>query len=579
MKFNLMVIAFSLLMTVCAAEERPNLVLFLADDCTFRDLGCYGGTHSFTPAIDQLATEGMRFTKCYQAAPMCSPTRHNLFNGMFPVRTGAYPNHTFVDPWVKSLPHYLSELGYRVALLGKRHIGPRENYPFEYLGDKAKGTDHIDLGLAEKFLAEVAESEQPFCLVVCSHQPHGPFTLGDRSLFDAKTIPLRSNMVDTPATREQFTAYLAEIHFMDGQVSTLRKQLEQHALKQNSLFVFLSEQGNSFPFSKWTCYEDGVRSAMIASWPSRIKPGSTTEALVEYNDILPTFIAAAGGEVPAQLDGVSLLPLFENPNQKGKEYAFSMQTTRGIINGSDYFGIRSVTDGQFRYIYNLSPEASFSNAVTVPRGDDRLWGSWLKQAKSKTEAAQLVQKYLTRPAEELYDLQADPDNMENLAEHQDYQKQKKRLREALLDWMSDCGDKGLETELLAFQRMKQYRNPNAPKIEAFQSPVHFEGERSQAAYVPGDAFTGYFEVPEDGYYTLSKVKQKALTTSVLIDGREVLLSDRKAKYGVVGLKKGWHRIEVLADSKSREKSGDLRWSGPNLLPTPLAGMTFWQLRP
>ena len=92
-------------------STRANLVLFLADDCTYRDIGCYGSSDFKTPAIDQLAADGMRFTKCYQSSAMCSPTRHNLFNGMYPVRTGAYPNHTFVKDSVKSLPHYLQAAG------------------------------------------------------------------------------------------------------------------------------------------------------------------------------------------------------------------------------------------------------------------------------------------------------------------------------------------------------------------------------------------------------------------------------------------------------------------------------------
>ena len=227
---------------------------------------------------------------------------------------------------------------------------------------------------------------------------------------------------------QKFVEYLAEVNFMDGQVETLLQQLKQHSLDENSLVVFLSEQGNSFPFSKWTCYEDGVKSAFIARWPGIITPGTVSEALVEYNDILPTFISAAGGEIPDQLDGVSLLPAFNNADYKGKQYAFCMQTTRGVIKGSDYFAIRSVTDGRYRYIYNLSPKVKFSNGATAARGDNHWWGSWLSKAKTDPEAAQLVEKYLTRPAEELYDLHADPNNLTNLAEEPEHRALRKRHR-------------------------------------------------------------------------------------------------------------------------------------------------------
>lgn len=554
---------------VCSAADRPNLVLFLADDCTYRDIGCYGGTHWITPAIDALATEGMRFTKCYQAAPMCSPTRHNLYNGMYPVRTGAYPNHTFVEPWVKSMPHYLKDLGYRVGFIGKGHIGPRENYPFEYLGDKAKGSDHIDLSLSAKFLSEAASSDQPFCLVVCSHQPHGPYTVGDRSQFDPKTIPLRSNMIDTPLLREKFVAYLAEVNFMDGQVATLLGQLKANSLEEDSLFVYLSEQGNSFPFSKWTCYEDGVRSAFVARWPGVIQPGTVSDALVEYTDILPTFIAAAGGKIPQQLDGVNLLPIFKDPGRKGKQYAFSMQTTRGVIKGSDYFGIRSVTDGRYRYIYNLSPEAQFSNGTTVARGANHWWGSWLQEAKTDAEAGKIVDKYVNRPPEELYDTQSDPDNMTNLVDDPNHLMRRNEMRQAVLDWMQRCGDKGLETELLAFQRMRQHRVKEAPTIGELIASSSPDQDLQQTKFVPGQSLDAYIDVPADGYYTFHKWKNNKLSTSIKIDGQTVLAKSPAARYGIIGLKKGLHPIQIDADRKGGEQAGDIRWSGPNLLPKPL----------
>ncbi|MCD6392776.1 MAG: sulfatase-like hydrolase/transferase, partial [Planctomycetes bacterium] len=100
-------------------SKKPNFMFIIADDCTFRDIGCYGG-QAHTPNIDKFAAEAMRFTDCFQAAPMCSPTRHNIYTGIYPVKSGAYPNHTHVNPGVKSIVHYLKPLGYRVALNGKR---------------------------------------------------------------------------------------------------------------------------------------------------------------------------------------------------------------------------------------------------------------------------------------------------------------------------------------------------------------------------------------------------------------------------------------------------------------------------
>ena len=124
----------SSLVASAGAAEKPNLLLFLADDMTYTDLGCYGNPDVKTPAIDQLAREGLKFTRCYNSAPTCSPLRQSLYTGLYPVRNGAHPNHSRVYAGVKSIPHYLEPLGYRVAIVGKRHEAPAAAFPFEYLG-------------------------------------------------------------------------------------------------------------------------------------------------------------------------------------------------------------------------------------------------------------------------------------------------------------------------------------------------------------------------------------------------------------------------------------------------------------
>lgn len=130
--FTLYVTAAATSVALGADQEKPNFLFVIADDCTYRDIGCYGG-QAHTQNIDRLATEGMLFTHCFQSAPMCSPTRHNIYTGLYPVKSGAYPNHTFAKPGTRSVVHYLKPLGYRVALSGKRHIAPKEVFPFEYV--------------------------------------------------------------------------------------------------------------------------------------------------------------------------------------------------------------------------------------------------------------------------------------------------------------------------------------------------------------------------------------------------------------------------------------------------------------
>ena len=246
---------------------NPNFVFIIADDCTFRDIGCYGG-QAKTPNIDRLANEGMRFTRCFQAAPMCSPTRHNLYTGIYPVKSGAYPNHTFVKDGIKSVVHYLKPKGYRVALSGKTHINPRTSFPFEY---STKG-NNPDLDKIDQLFEDSVKEKTPFCLFACSNEPHSPWDKGNQSDYDPQKIKLPPYFVDTPETREAYCKYLAEIGYYDWQVGQILKKLDKHGLKEDTLVVVVSEQGSGFPFAKWTCYEMDSKARWLFVGQERLRP-------------------------------------------------------------------------------------------------------------------------------------------------------------------------------------------------------------------------------------------------------------------------------------------------------------------
>jgi uncharacterized sulfatase len=433
---------------------KPNFVFIIADDCTFRDIGCYGG-QAFTPNIDKLASEGMRFTQCFQSAPMCSPTRHNIYTGLYPVKSGAYPNHTFAKDGTKSVVHYLKPLGYRLALSGKKHINPPEIFPFEY-SDKGNNPDFEAI---DKFISGCKESGTPFCLFACSNEPHSPWNKGDASRYDAAKLKLPPYFVDTAETRENMTKYLAEITYYDWQVGQALALLDKNALADNTLAIVVSEQGSSFPFGKWTCYDTGLQSAFIARWPGKIEPGTVSDALIEYVDVLPTYIEAAGGTPPAVLDGKSLLPVLKGETTEHKQYVFGEMTTRGINNGSDYFGIRSIRSSKFKYVWNFTPEVKFRNACT----NSSIFESWRKKAETDANAAEKVRRYEHRPAEELYDVEKDPYEWKNLAGDPKYATIKMRMKKRLLEWMKAMGDKGQQTELEAFEHQNRNRKKKTKK--------------------------------------------------------------------------------------------------------------------
>ena len=438
-------------------SKKPNLMFVIADDCTFRDIGCYGG-QAHTPNIDKLATEGMRFENCFQAAPMCSPTRHNIYTGIYPVKSGAYPNHTHVNPGIQSVVHYLKPLGYRLALNGKRHIGPAEAFAFEYGGKD----NNPDMAFADKFIGQCAQSDTPFCIFQCSNEPHSPWNKGDPSRYDPAELKLPPYFVDTEETRENMCRYLAEITYYDGQVAESLALLEKHKVADETLVIVVSEQGSSFPFGKWTCYDTGLQSAFIARWPGRIKPGTVSDALIEYVDVLPTYIEAAGGTVPDIIDGKSLLPVLLGRTKEHKKYVYGEMTTRGIINGSEYYGIRSIRSKRFKYIWNFTPEVQFRNAAVK----SSIFQSWQAKAATDPDAAEKVRRYQHRPGEELYDVAKDPYEWNNLADDPKHAEVKAQLRTQLLEWMAAMGDKGQQTELEAKDHQGAGRNKKkAPAAE------------------------------------------------------------------------------------------------------------------
>ena len=429
-------------------SQSPNIVFIIADDCTFRDIGCYGG-QAFTPNIDRLATEGMKFSNCFQAAPMCSPTRHNIYTGLYPVKSGAYPNHTRAYDHVKSIPHYLKPIGYRVVQTGKKHFNPAQVFPFEYF--PKSNQKNPDLNAIDKFFAECKSSNTPFCLFACSNSPHSPWTEGDASRYPPEAIRLPPYLVDTPVVRKDFSNYLAEITHFDSEVGSILESLKKHQLDENTLVMVVSEQGNSFPFAKWTCYDSGLQSAMVVRYPGQIESGVTSDALVEYVDICPTFLDVANAEAIDDLDGESFFPVLKGQTDKHKDFVFGIMTTRGIINGTDAYAIRSVRDKRYKLINNLNFESKFTNACTK----SNYFKSMVQKANLGDETAKrLVNAYHYRPEIEFFDIQSDPLELNNLASNPAYQTEIARLSLELEKWMSSQGDDGVGTELRAHERQK-----------------------------------------------------------------------------------------------------------------------------
>ena len=424
------------------AESKPNVIIIMADDLDSRQLSCYGGQNINTKNIDALASEGLKFNQIITSEAMCIPTRASLFTGLYPVKHGAYQNHKPVYNNLKSVAHYLGDLGYKVGLTGKNHVTkPKSVFPFQIVPgfepNCVASTDDYFLDSVKTF---ITEKDKPFCLFVMSINPHAPWNVGDPSEFNPSKLKLPDHWVDTELTRKQFCNYLAEIRRLDNQVGDVMNLLKQTGLDKNTIVVFLGEQGPQFPGGKWNLWDNGAKSSMIVKWPGEVKPKSETEAIVQYEDITPTLIDIAGGKAIPGLDGRSFLNVIKGKVSQHRDYAYGIHNN--IPEGPAY-PIRSIRDGEYKLILNLSPQDNYYIKYMMNTTNNNLaWTTWMNKAKTDPQAQLLTNRISKRPAVEFYNIKNDPFELNNLASKNEYKGLVKKYDAKLKEWMKQQGDAG-----------------------------------------------------------------------------------------------------------------------------------------
>ncbi len=425
------------------SASKPNILIIMADDCTHTELSVYGGQNARTPTIDKLARDGLVFNRAYLSSAMCQPCRAELYSGQYPVRNGCSYNHSASRPETQSLPHYLTPAGYRVGIAGKVHVLPQKAFPFENVpgfDDNCVRNPTLphDLNGIRQFMSR---EDTPFCLVVALVEPHVPWVMGDASAYPPRSLKMAPNMADTPRTRKDYSAYLAEITYMDNQVNDILQTLEKTGKADNTLVLFTSEQGAQFPGCKWTNWDSGLHTALIARWPGHVPVGKRTDAIVQYTDVAPTLMELAGTDVKKhadKLDGSSFAAVLSGRSQAHRTYAYGVHNN--VPEGPPY-PIRTVTNGEYRYIRNLSPERIYIERHLMGP-ENQYWPSWVAQASDHEDIYKLVQRYLTRPAEQLYHTKTDPFELTNLADDPRYADIKKQLSAELDRWMAQQKDPG-----------------------------------------------------------------------------------------------------------------------------------------
>jgi len=440
----------------CLEAKNLNVVFILADDMGRDTWGAYGSKDCQTPNIDLLAEEGTRFEQAYCTVAMCAPFRQELYSGRSPWRTGTLPNHSKSVSDTQSIPHYLKPLGYRVALLGKSHVGPKECYPFEMLGDVSKKTDANPeiLKRSTQFFDDCQKQDEPFCLFIASHDSHAPFTTGDRSAYDAKKLTVPTYWVDTPELRQEMVKYYAEVTNFDSLVGMVRAELEKQNLWESTIFVVCSEQGTQLPFAKWTCYDNGLHIGLVLRWPGLSKEGSVVEELVSIADITPTLVQELGGDLhEGDCDGKNIASLIRGNGEPVHQYVYGAFTNCRIMgNRARIFPIRSIRDKRYSLIFNpnykneITSNITLSRALEILKSDQKKQGaldpaaSWVIKANLTTAEKKLVQKLHHRPEYELYDLLNDPFELVNVISDPEFKKVGHRLKQALHKKLGERGD-------------------------------------------------------------------------------------------------------------------------------------------
>lgn len=420
---------------LCAADtNRPNIVVFIADDHSQLDSQAYGSAEVRTPNMAKLAAEGLKFTHAFVASPACGPSRTALLTGLWPARSGAEPNHKPKNPGVSSLPPVLRGLGYEVAVIGKvAHNNYAKDHGFDSVEGPNIGFDNT--AAVAKFLA-ARDSSKPLCLLVGTRHPHVPWS-AERT-YEPSAVKIAPSHLDTAATREERAAYLTDVTKADTLLGEVR-ELVRTRIPGDTLFVYTADHGAQLPFSKWTLYDSGIRVPLIVAWPGRLTPGGVTDAMVCWPDLLPTFIELAGGEVPAGLDGKSFAGILRGTATNHRDRVFTTHSGDGDFN---VYPIRSVRTREWKYIRNLHPEFQHHTHISRSSGPGGFvyWKTWIEAAERDPAAAAIVRRSIQHPAEELYDFASDPFELRNLAAEPQHAARLAEMRADLDAWMKQQGD-------------------------------------------------------------------------------------------------------------------------------------------
>jgi N-sulfoglucosamine sulfohydrolase len=426
---------------VTAAEtKRPNILWLVAEDFGTA-LSCYGNKDIQTPVLDQLAKEGVRYSHFYTTAPVCSPSRSAFMTGMYAVSIGAHNHRTAnkqpLSEGVRLLSQRMHDAGYFTANLAKLPASfgfkgtGKTDWNFTFTGEAFDGKNWVEL-----------KEHQPFFAQLNFHETHRDF-LGPKKVDPAR-VTLPPYYPDHPVVREDYARYLDDTLELDRKVGVILEQLKTDGLLENTIIVFMGDNGEAHVRAKQFCYEEGLHVPLIIRWaasmvpPAHFKPGTVDDRLLESIDLAPTYLDLVGVPIPASMQG---RPFLGNKVGEPKQYVFGARDRCDTT----AMCLRTVRDERYRYIKNFTPEIPFFAPNNYKETQYPAWNlikELHREGKLNPVQAELAAPQM--PVEALYDMQQDPHEIKNLATSKDpvIQETLARMRGVLEKWIVDINDQG-----------------------------------------------------------------------------------------------------------------------------------------
>lgn len=427
--------------------ERPNVVLFIADDLAWEDTGAFGNPKVGTPNIDRLAREGLRFTRAFVTISSCSPSRSSLITGRYPHSADAEQLHWPLPAEQVTFVEKLKAAGYWTAASGKWHLGAAAKTRFDLVDDPGEAGFQTDPKTGKMLAADDSGAagwipvlqkrpkDKPFFLWFAALDPHRDYVENAiANPHKPSDVIVPPHLPDTPEVRYELALYYDEITRLDDNVGKVMAELARQGVANNTLILFISDNGRPFPGAKTTMYDFGIRTPLLAHWPRGIRRGQVSDSLISSIDLAPTILQLAGVPIPAAVQGKSFVNVLKNPKAKIRDAIFAEK------NWHDYEDrVRAVRTERFKYIRNDYPDLAGTPSADAGRSPTMDAIRRLHKAGQLTSLQSRIFQ-APRPAEELYDVIADPNEMNNLANNPRYAKTLAELRTRLKRWGEETND-------------------------------------------------------------------------------------------------------------------------------------------